>query len=75
MLFQQIKPTHPLIGPKQMPDFGSRAGILNAPIPDEAKEALIGSSTTEEKSGRQTPVVDSGTDVDDDPLLRVFDEL
>jgi hypothetical protein len=75
MLFQQIKPTHHLIGPKQMPDFGSRVGIRNAPIPDAAKEALIGSSTTKEKPGRQTPVVDSGTDVDDDPVLRVFDEL
>jgi hypothetical protein len=75
MLFQQMKPTAHLVGPKLMPDFGSRAEIRNAPIPDVAKEALIESSTTKRNSGGQAPVVDSGTGVDDDPRLRVFDEL
>lgn len=55
--------------------FASRAKLLNAPIPDMAKEDIIRLATS-------TPVVKvdvlqtvPATMVEDDARLRVFDEL
>ncbi|KAF2791550.1 hypothetical protein K505DRAFT_280472 [Melanomma pulvis-pyrius CBS 109.77] len=74
ILFQQLKPMH-LASPKNTLDFGSRAGVLNAPIPDAVKEALIKSSTTTRNSRKDTPVSKSLTSTEEDHRLRVFDEL
>jgi hypothetical protein len=55
-----------------MLDFASRARITAAPIPDIAKEAIIGRMDTSELKPALTSVAEVP---DDDERLRVFDEL
>jgi hypothetical protein len=72
ILFHHFKP--PTVGqhPKPTLDFVSRAHISEAPIPDMAKEAIIGRTITSELQ----PVPTSVAEVPDaDERLRVFDEL
>ncbi|KAF2705218.1 hypothetical protein K504DRAFT_471730 [Pleomassaria siparia CBS 279.74] len=76
ILVHQLKPTSV---PKKHLDFSSRDDILNAPIPEVAKEALMKTATTKSKSKsksrKETPVSRAVKDIKDDDGLRIFDEL
>ncbi|KAF1975298.1 hypothetical protein BU23DRAFT_579302 [Bimuria novae-zelandiae CBS 107.79] len=75
ILFQQLKPVHPRSAHKHDLDFASRDQILNAPIPDIAKEVIM-SPTKEQLDVRiASPSVRPTTNVEADHLLRAFDEL
>ncbi|KAF2035681.1 hypothetical protein EK21DRAFT_96343 [Setomelanomma holmii] len=74
ILFHHFKPIHASHDPKATLDFASRAQIMEAPIPDIAKEAIIGvSASNTEPKPVLTNVVSSP--VEDDKRLRTFDEL
>lgn len=73
VLFHQFKAVHPAEHAHPTLDFASRTAILEAPIPDIAKEAIIGPFT-------KTISAIIGTSsaqllLEDDERLRIFDEL
>lgn len=74
ILFQQLKPTHVTKDPSSAPNFGLRDALVDAPIPEDAKEAIIGPLTTESSPRVESPPsITRG--MDDDNRLRIFDEL
>ncbi|KAH7076622.1 hypothetical protein BKA63DRAFT_532740 [Paraphoma chrysanthemicola] len=74
IIFHQIKPPSAVHDPKPTLDFASRAKIMEAEIPDIAKEAIIGLSATASEPDpaftSSAPSLDNG-----DRRLRIFDEL
>lgn len=73
IIFHQLKPIHVSKGHRTGLDFASRAKISDAPIPDIAKEAIIGSLTN-----IATPTIETSVAsllLEDDERLRKFDEL
>jgi hypothetical protein len=72
ILFYHFKPIDAAQAPRPTLDFASRAQIAEAPIPDIAKEAIIGRMDTSELKPLTTSVAEVP---DDDERLRVFDEL
>lgn len=73
ILLHQFKPLHVAPHPKPALDFASRAQIMDAPIPDIAKEAIIGPQMD---PADLKPVPPDVANVPaDDERLRVFDEL
>jgi hypothetical protein len=73
VLFHQLKLVQVVHHTRPTPDFASRAKIMDAPIPDIAKEAIIGPSTSRSEL---KPVPTIAADIlGDDERLRVFDEL
>ncbi|KAF1840047.1 uncharacterized protein K460DRAFT_323918 [Cucurbitaria berberidis CBS 394.84] len=73
VLFHQFKPIHIPKDQKTSLDFASRAKIMDAPIPDIAKEAIIGSTPKIATSSIETSVANPL--LEDDERLRGFDEL
>ena len=73
ILIHQLKPMHATTH-KHPLDFSSREELFEAPIPEYAKEALF--QTFQSTSPlRETPLPKSAADLDEDPRLRLFDEL
>jgi hypothetical protein len=73
VLFHPFKPAHIVEEAKTTMDPASKKAILNAAIPDMAKEAIIGLSTS-----TASPIVETSLAkplLEDDERLRVFDEL
>jgi hypothetical protein len=77
MLFQQLRPVRPDTGHPPTLGFTSRKQILNAPIPDMAKEALMRpNKATEQLDVRiESPSARVSAGLEDDNRLRAFDEL
>ncbi|KAF1912375.1 hypothetical protein BDU57DRAFT_532594 [Ampelomyces quisqualis] len=73
ILFHQFKPINIAPHPKTALDFASRAQIMEAPIPDIAKEAIIGPQM-DPAHLYPVPTCVANLQADDD-RLRVFDEL
>jgi hypothetical protein len=73
IVFQQLKPTPPDPEPNPNLSFSSRAKILDAPIPDIAKEAIMNPIPPDIRKEETLvkPVIELG----DDERLRIFDEL
>jgi hypothetical protein len=74
ILFHQFRPLH--VDHDQQPtlDFTSREQIMEAQIPDIAKEAIIGLSIS--SSGPDPALTSVAPSSDDgDSRLRIFDEL
>ncbi|KAJ4345644.1 uncharacterized protein N0V89_011778 [Didymosphaeria variabile] len=74
-LFQQLKPVHPDTGHTPALDFASREQILNAPIPDIAKEAIMRPKKEPLDVRLQSPSIKGTIGLADDHRLRAFDEL
>ncbi|KAL5379788.1 hypothetical protein DPSP01_008258 [Paraphaeosphaeria sporulosa] len=77
ILFQQLRPVHPDTGHTHALDFASREQILNAPIPDMAKEAIMRPNKAKEQLDVriESPSARAEAGVPEDDRLRVFDEL
>ncbi|CAO2656836.1 Nn.00g056390.m01.CDS01 [Neocucurbitaria sp. VM-36] len=73
ILFHQFKPIHVSKDHRSGLDFASRAKIMDAPIPDIAKEAIMGSLTNIANPTIETSVAKPL--LEDDERLRRFDEL
>ncbi|KAF2636099.1 hypothetical protein P280DRAFT_473247 [Massarina eburnea CBS 473.64] len=73
ILFQQFKPLH-VDSPHKDLNFVSREKILDAPIPDMAKEAIYSSSRTT-PSVRVETAAKAVTELGNEDRFRVFDEL
>ncbi|KAL5121390.1 hypothetical protein ACEQ8H_000858 [Pleosporales sp. CAS-2024a] len=73
ILSHQLTPISIDHEPRPLLDSASRAEIMDAPIPDIAKEAIIGSMT--EKSQFDPLPTQAAGILGDDERLRVFDEL
>lgn len=78
IVFQQLRPVHPDTGHTPALDFVSREQILNAPIPDIAKEAIMRPNKDKEPLDVriQSPSAKASAGLPDtDHRLRAFDEL
>jgi hypothetical protein len=77
MLFQQLRPVHPDTGHTPALDFTSREQILNAQIPDMAKEAIMRPNKAKEQLDVRikSPSAKASAGLKDDGRLRAFDEL
>ncbi|KAF9736206.1 hypothetical protein PMIN02_010129 [Paraphaeosphaeria minitans] len=77
ILFQQLRPVHPDTGHTRALDFASRKQILNAPIPDMAKDAILKPNKAKEQLDVRIELPSSGADTGSpaDDSLRIFDEL
>ncbi|KAF2442553.1 hypothetical protein P171DRAFT_434031 [Karstenula rhodostoma CBS 690.94] len=77
ILFQQLRPVHPDTGHTRALDFASREQILNAPIPDIAKEAIMRPNQAKEQLDVriESPSARASAALPEDDRLRVFDEL
>ena len=73
ILFQQLRPLHPDHDIDRGLSFSSRADILNAPIPDIAKEAILNPIPPDIR--KEVRTVQSVPVLEDDERLRIFDEL
>jgi hypothetical protein len=73
VLFRPSQPTDHSHEPNHTLDPAIREAILNADIPDIAKEAIIGPSSSTASPRVETP--DAQLVLDDDERLRAFDEL
>jgi hypothetical protein len=73
MLFQRFRTVHTDHDSIQGLDFSTRVRILDAPIPDIAKEAILSHATPVIR--KETSAVDPILELEDDPRLRIFDEL
>jgi hypothetical protein len=75
VIFHQLRPLHLPEHEKLSPNFASRAKIMDAPLPDIAKEVILKSSvdttSSEPQRVRTIPARVEG----DDQRLRAFDEL
>lgn len=74
IIFQQFRPVHPDVQDRHPLDFASREQILNAPIPDMAKEVIM-KPGRDQLDLRPSPGVPPVAEPADDPILRAFDEL
>ena len=74
IIFQQFRPVHPEVEDRHPLDFASREQILNAPIPDMAKEVIM-TPGREQLDLRPSSGVKPAVTAADDPILRAFDEL
>lgn len=75
VLFQQLRPLRVDTDPHHAGlDFESRSNVLNAPIPDDAKEAILKPfpARVSQESASDGP---TSVQVGEDSRLRVFDEL
>jgi hypothetical protein len=73
VLFHHFKPVYVARDTQPTLDFASRVAIVDAPIPDMAKEAIIGYTP---KSGVKPVPRNTASAVDDDARLRdLFKEL
>jgi hypothetical protein len=73
VFFHPFRPVHVVEEPKTTMDPASKQAILDAPIPDIAKEAIIGPEPV-----TASPVVETSNAkplLEDDERLRGFDEL
>lgn len=73
ILFHPFRPAHTIEEPKTTMDPASKQAILDAPIPDIAKEAIIGPETPV-----PSPMIETSSAkplLEDDVRLRGFDEL
>ncbi|KAF2132813.1 hypothetical protein P153DRAFT_364080 [Dothidotthia symphoricarpi CBS 119687] len=75
MLFHHLKPNYGSEEPDTTLDFATRAKLLKAPIPDMAKEDIIGLATSTPDLKLETPFAAPATALEEDVRLRVFDEL
>lgn len=75
ILFQQLRPVHTDNTHAHPPDFASRGQILNAPMPEVDKQAMINPTKEPLDVRIQSPSVEPVIEVTDDDRLRVFDEL
>lgn len=75
ILFQQLRPVHPDHEHMRTLDFASREQILNAPIPDMAKEVIMNPGKKQLDVRIQSSSAHTGAGVADDHRLRTFDEL
>lgn len=75
IFFYHFRPLHVGRQSKTRPDFASRATIMDAPIPDMAKEVIMGSSIHAASSEPETAPSVHATVSADDVRLRAFDEL
>jgi hypothetical protein len=75
ILFHFFRPLHVGHHPKTRPAFASRANIMDAPIPDIAKEAIMGTSLHTPSSKLETSPSIEAKVAADDVRLHVFDEL
>lgn len=68
---------HPDTGHTRALDFASREQILNAPIPDIAKEAIMRPNKAKEQLDVriESPSARASTGLLEDDRLHVFDEL
>ncbi|KAF2118318.1 hypothetical protein BDV96DRAFT_488467 [Lophiotrema nucula] len=73
ILIHQLKPIHATSHGHSL-DFSSREELFEAPIPEAAKEALF-QTFPSTSSPRETLLPKSAPDLDEDPRLRLFDEL
>ncbi|KAH9879332.1 hypothetical protein J1614_002771 [Plenodomus biglobosus] len=72
IFFHQLKPVYGTEHPHKTLDFASRSAILEAPIPEIAKEAIIGPSS---KPSSPIPEGSPQPSLEEDERLRIFDEL
>ena len=73
ILFQQFRPVHTSVD-LNTPNSGSRDSLLNEPIPEPVKEALMRHSVR--RSTAETPPLSTPKlEAEDDPVLHIFDEL
>jgi hypothetical protein len=73
ILFHPFRPAHTIEEPKTTLDRASKQAILDAPIPDIAKEAIIGPETLAPSLMIETS--SAKPLLEDDVRLRGFDEL
>lgn len=73
ILFHHFKPVYVTHDPQPPLDFASRATVMDAPIPDIAKEAIIGHTPT--RTEIKPLLRNTAGALDDDERLQVFDEL
>ncbi|KAH9873476.1 hypothetical protein IAQ61_004099 [Plenodomus lingam] len=73
MFFHQLNPAHGTDHPQPTPDFASRSAILDAPIPDIAKDAIIGPPPKPSNPVSEASTQESS--LEEDERLRIFDEL
>ncbi|KAF2847897.1 hypothetical protein T440DRAFT_470706 [Plenodomus tracheiphilus IPT5] len=72
VFFHQLKPIHANEHPHTALDFASRSAVLDAPIPDIAKEAIMRPATRATSSITETSPQPT---MEEDERLRIFDEL
>lgn len=73
VLFHHLKPVYTAGAARPALDFTSRSAVLEAQIPDIAKEAIIGPHTSSKSASSET--TSSQRSLADDKRLRGFDEL
>lgn len=73
ILFHQLRPMGLPHDPRPSLDFATRARIQEAPIPDIAKEAIIGHPSRSSTTEAATQLTESA--LEDHKSLRIFDEL
>jgi hypothetical protein len=73
ILFQQLRPLHPDHETNPKLSFSERAKILDAPIPDIAKEAIMNPIPPDIQT--EVRVEQPVVELEDDERLRVFNEL
>lgn len=74
ILFQQLRPTHVSKVPKHALNFELRDKLVDAPIPEDAKDAIV-KPLAARSSKSVAPPPSNIPDLKDDPRLRIFDEL
>lgn len=75
VLFYQLKPIHVDENPKPSLSAAPRGSIMDASIPDIAKEDILDLVTRIPSVKLQPPPAQSVTGLENDNRLRVFDEL
>lgn len=73
VLFRPAQPAHRVPEPQSTLDPATREAILNADIPNIAKEAIIGPLTS--TANHVVETIDPHLVLEDDERLRGFDEL
>ncbi|KAF1995894.1 hypothetical protein P154DRAFT_525996 [Amniculicola lignicola CBS 123094] len=74
ILFQRLRPLNHAYREEAVLHFVDRANLVDAPIPEPAKEAILGVSEPQTSARRKTLLFESTT-ATGDAALRAFDEL
>lgn len=74
MLFQRFKPANSELERTASLDFASRQKVLEAPLPDVAKDALCGNPAST-ISAQTENLAKPTKGLKEDSVLRMFDEL